>query len=144
MRNSPKEAISEMFQVDNLKHLRNDKIWNFPRQSNHGGLPKQTFGKSTYYPYPDFKKNDSVRPFSDQSWRSGKNCIPTSVFEDNISIWKKFWFTPPPQLCNSSCRPCILVLLYFNFSSTVVEYRPNFNFFHSFFFILVEANRTYI
>ena len=29
--------------------------------------------------YSDFKKNDSLRPFNDQSWRNGKNCISTSL-----------------------------------------------------------------
>ena len=37
---SPKETTSEMLQAGNLKHFRKDEIRNFPRQSNHGGLPK--------------------------------------------------------------------------------------------------------
>ena len=29
--------------------------------------------------YPDFKKNESLRPFNSQSWSIGKNCILTSL-----------------------------------------------------------------
>ena len=36
----PKEAICEMSQIGNLKHLRKNGILNFPKQSNNGGLLK--------------------------------------------------------------------------------------------------------
>ena len=45
--------------------------------------------------YPGFKKNDSARPFNDQSWRSGKNCI-----------WTFLMFPPSPHW-NLCCRPWV-------------------------------------
>ena len=67
-----------MFQVGNLKHKGRMGFKLFPGSPTMAECQDKPLA-NLVNPYPDFQKNDSVLLFHDQSLRSVKNCISTSL-----------------------------------------------------------------